>query len=45
MERGSKRTHVPTWNDGMRPALACLKIVTFETVRLNSQAEFGGNPL
>jgi hypothetical protein len=29
----------------MRPALACLKIVTLKTVRLNSQAEFGGNPL
>jgi hypothetical protein len=28
---GSNRTQVPTRNDGMRPAAACLKIVTLET--------------
>ena len=26
--RGSNRTQVPMWNEGMRPAFACLKIVT-----------------
>lgn len=34
--RGSKRTHVPMRNEGMRPALACLKIVIRETA--NSSA-------
>jgi len=28
---GSNRTHVPTLNDGILPAFACLKIVIFET--------------
>src|SRR5438477_3876345 len=28
---GSKRTHVPMRNEGMRPAFACLKIVIRET--------------
>jgi len=31
--RGSNRTQVPTRNDGMRPAAACLKIVTLDTKR------------
>ena len=31
--RGSNRTHVPTRNDGIRPAAACLKIVTLDTER------------
>jgi hypothetical protein len=30
---GSNRTQVPIRNDGMRPAAACLKIVTFDTER------------
>jgi integrase len=28
---GSKRTHVPIRNEGIRPAFACLKTVIFET--------------
>jgi len=31
--RGSNRTHVPIRNDGIRPAAACLKIVTSDTQR------------
>ena len=30
---GSNRTHVPTRNEGIRPAAACLKIVTLDTER------------
>ena len=32
--RGSNRTHVPMRNEGMRPAFACLKIVTCETAKI-----------
>ncbi len=28
---GSKRTHVPMRNEGIRPTFACLKTVIFET--------------
>lgn len=31
--RGSNRTQVPIRNEGIRPAAACLKIVTLETER------------
>ena len=31
---GSNRTHVPMRNEGMRPAFACLKIVTCETAKM-----------
>ncbi len=31
---GSNRTHVPMRNEGMRPAFACLKIVTCETAKI-----------
>ncbi len=31
---GSNLTHVPMRNDGILPAFACLKIVTFETVNI-----------
>jgi hypothetical protein len=31
--RGSNRTQVPTRNEGIRPAAACLKIVTLDTER------------
>jgi hypothetical protein len=39
-EWGSNLTHVPMWNEGMRPAFACLKIVIRETDnrRANSSA-------
>jgi len=30
---GSNRTQVPTRNEGIRPAAACLKIVTLDTER------------
>jgi hypothetical protein len=30
---GSNLTHVPTRNEGIRPAAACLKIVTLDTKR------------
>lgn len=35
---GSKRTHVPMRKDGMRPAFACLKMVTLEIFRISQNA-------
>jgi len=36
--RGSNLTHVPTRNEGMRPAFACLKIVIRETDRTRASS-------
>jgi len=43
---GSNRTQVPTRNDGMRPAAACLKIVTLETEsNLDSSSAVKARPI
>jgi hypothetical protein len=39
---GSNRTQVPTRNEGIRPAAACLKIVTLDTERrILNPADYG----
>lgn len=42
---GSKRTHAPLRNEGIRPAFACLKIVIRETASTTFSAKTSSPPL